>query len=91
MDKEDLFWRLLTANFLLLVGIVCLLLAYMIFQGSALAAVCVYGIIVTPHQSPSVPASPQGEAYSRTPKPTHREPPERSFSRAARRSEVSVG
>ena len=42
MAKEDLLWRLLTANFMLLAGIVCLLLAYMIFRNGPMAAVCVY-------------------------------------------------
>ena len=46
MSKENLFWRLLTANFLLLIGIACLVLAYVIFQGSALAAVCVYSAFI---------------------------------------------
>ena len=43
MDK---IWRMVTANFLLLVGIACLVLAYVIFQGSVLAAVCVYSAFI---------------------------------------------
>ncbi len=43
MDK---IWRMVTANFLLLVGIACLILAYVVFQNSVLAVVGVYGAFI---------------------------------------------
>ena len=39
MDK---IWRLMTAMFLLLIAIVSLLMAYILFANTALAAICVW-------------------------------------------------
>ena len=45
IDLEKI-WRLLVAIFLLLIGISILLLAYIVFQNSALAIVGVYGAFI---------------------------------------------
>ena len=42
----DKIWRVVTANFLLLVGIACLVLAYVVFQNSIFAAVGVYSAFI---------------------------------------------
>ena len=42
MSREDFFWRLLTANFLLLIGIACLVIVYVLGMGGPLAGVLLY-------------------------------------------------
>ena len=45
MSREDFFWRLLTANFLLLIGIACLVLVYVLGMGGPFAAVILYAAL----------------------------------------------
>ena len=45
MDKEDLFWRLLTANFLVLLGIACLVTVYVLGMDGAFAAILLYAAL----------------------------------------------
>ena len=42
MDQEDLFWRLLTANFLLLIGIACFAVVHVLGMDGAFAAMLLY-------------------------------------------------
>ena len=44
--NQDKLWRLQVANFLLLMGIAGLVLAYMVFQNTMLAAAGVYGAFI---------------------------------------------
>ena len=44
--NQDKLWRLQVANFLLLMDIAGLVLAYMVFQNTMLAAVGVYGAFI---------------------------------------------
>ena len=46
MDKEDLFWRLLTANFMLLLGIASVVLVYVLGMDGALAAILLYTALI---------------------------------------------
>ena len=42
----DKIWRVVTANFLLLTGIACLVLAFAVLRDTVLAAVAVYGAFI---------------------------------------------
>ena len=42
----DKIWRVVTANFLLLVGIACLVLAFVVLRDTILAVIAVYGAFI---------------------------------------------
>ena len=45
MEKEELFWRMLTANFLLLIGIACMVAVYVLGMNGASAGILMYAAL----------------------------------------------